>query len=42
MTDALNLMSRRLEEVKRDSEDRDKTLAGKDEQLARYGRRNPS
>ncbi len=40
LTDALNLMSRRLEEVKRDSEDRDKTLAGKDEQLARYGRRN--
>jgi hypothetical protein len=40
LTDALNRLAGRLEEVKADSEDRDKQLAKRDAQLATYSRRN--
>ena len=40
LTEALNRLALRLEEVKADSEDRDKQLAKRDAQLATYGRRN--
>jgi hypothetical protein len=40
LTNALNRLAGRLEEVKAGSEDRDEQLAERDAQLARYGRRN--
>jgi hypothetical protein len=40
LTRALNRLAGRLEEVRADSEDRDKQLAERDAQLATYGRRN--
>jgi hypothetical protein len=40
LTDALNRLTGRLEEVRADSEDRDKQLTERDAQLSRYGRRN--
>jgi hypothetical protein len=40
LTDALNRLTGRLEEVRADSEDRDKQLAERDAQLSRYGQRN--
>jgi hypothetical protein len=40
LTDALNRLTGRLEEVKADSEDRDKQLAERDSQLSKYGQRN--
>jgi hypothetical protein len=40
LTDALNRLTGRLEEVRADSEERDKQLADRDAQLSRYGRKN--
>jgi hypothetical protein len=40
LTDALNRLTGRLEEVRADSEERDKQLTERDAQLSRYGRRN--
>ena len=40
LTDALNGLTGRLEEVRADSEDRDQQLAERDAQLSRYGQRN--
>jgi hypothetical protein len=40
LTDALNRLTGRLEEVRADSEDRDKQLTERDAQLSRYGQRN--
>jgi hypothetical protein len=40
LTDALNRLTSRLEEVRADSEDRDKQLAERDAQLSRYGQRS--
>jgi hypothetical protein len=40
LTDALNRMSSRLEEVKQDSEQRGRQLEQRDDKLAKYGRKN--
>jgi len=40
LTDALNRLTGRLEEVRADSEERDKQLADRDAQLSRYGKKN--
>jgi hypothetical protein len=40
LTDALNRLTGRLEEVRADSENRDKQLAERDAQLSRYGQKN--
>jgi hypothetical protein len=40
LTDALNRLTGRLEEVRADSEDRDKQLTERDAQLSRYGKKN--
>jgi hypothetical protein len=40
LTDALNRLTGRLEEVRADSENRDKQLTERDAQLSRYGQRN--
>jgi hypothetical protein len=40
LTDALNRLAGRLEEVRADSEDRDRQLTKRDAQLTTYGRRN--